>query len=166
MNMVNDIALLILNHPIEMNERINTICIPPPGIVFDEKDCAVGLWKNNIFSSTIPYVFKLKLPIVPREDCVQALRNTRLGSYFQLHQSFLCAGGKNNKDACVGDGGNSLVCPIANQPGRYHQAGIVSWGVGCGDDNVPGVYVNLAKYRNWIDKMMLFNHLDIVSYRY
>lgn len=166
MNMLNDIALLILPEPVELNERVNTICIPPPGIVFDQNDCVVGLWKNNMFSSTIPYVFLLKLPIVPQEECSQALRKTRLGSYFQLHPSFLCAGGENNQDACAGDGGSSLVCPIANQPGRYHQAGIVSWGIDCGTDDLPGVYVNLAKYRDWIDRIMLLFKLNIFSYRY
>lgn len=52
---------------------------------------------------------------------------------------------------CGGDGGSPLVCPISNQPGRYHQVGIVSWGIGCGEHNIPGVYVNLGIFRDWID---------------
>lgn len=33
-------------------------------------------------------------------------------------------------DSCDGDGGSPLVCEIIGSKGHYHQAGIVSWGVG------------------------------------
>ena len=32
------------------------------------------------------------------------------------------------------------------------QAGIVSWGIGCGENNTPAVYANVAKASCWIDK--------------
>ena len=49
-----------------------------------------------------------------------------------------------------GDGGSPLVCPYENQVDRYFQAGIVSWGVGCGEEGVPGVYADLRKGYQWI----------------
>uniref|UniRef100_A0A6P7H8F5 Phenoloxidase-activating factor 2-like n=1 Tax=Diabrotica virgifera virgifera TaxID=50390 RepID=A0A6P7H8F5_DIAVI len=39
------------------------------------------------------------------------------------------AGGEENKDTCKGDGGSPLVCPIPNEPNRFFQMGIVSWGI-------------------------------------
>jgi len=43
---------------------------------------------------------KVNLPVVTRDTCLQALRKTRLGPYFNLHESFICAGGVRGKDTC------------------------------------------------------------------
>lgn len=53
-----------------------------------------------------------------------------------------------------GDGGSPLVCPIEGRENQYEQAGIVSWGIGCGEVHVPGVYANVALFRDWIDEKM------------
>lgn len=43
---------------------------------------------------------KVELPIVPNDECQKRLRNTRLGTYFELDNSFICAGGEKGVDAC------------------------------------------------------------------
>ena len=65
-----------------------------------------------------------------------------------------------------GDGGGPLVCPLRDNPSRYIQAGIVAWGIGCGENGVPGVYANVARAREWIDQKMNFEQLDTNSYQY
>ncbi|KYB28417.1 phenoloxidase-activating factor 2 [Tribolium castaneum] len=155
----NDIALLFLNKPFKV-EKIGTVCIPPPGSVLDNLNCSSATaMKENQTSLKV-----VRLPMVSRDSCVGSLRQSRLGEFFQLHQSFVCAGG-NDEDTCGGDGGSPLICPIPGLPGRYQQAGIVSWGIGCGG-NLPGVYVNLAYFREWIDEVMTQNKFDINSYRF
>ena len=69
-----------------------------------------------------------------------------------LLSRFLCAGGEEGKDACKGDGGGPLVCEVG---GVWQLAGIVSWGLGCGTRDIPGVYVRVGHYSHWIQEMML-----------
>merc|ERR1712226_1818850 len=85
-------------------------------------------------------------------ECQDKLRSTRLGKKFKLDDSFVCAGGINGKDTCKGDGGSPLVCPSQADPNTYIQAGIVAWGVGCGEDGTPGVYADVSQASCWIDQ--------------
>lgn len=91
---------------------------------------------------------EVSVPVISNEECQSKLRKTRLGRYFKLHGGFLCAGGKEGEDSCKGDGGGPLVCFRSDN--SYTVAGLVSWGIDCGQSNVPGVYVNVKKYINWI----------------
>ncbi len=72
-------------------------------------------------------------------------------------------------DTCKGDGGSPLVCPVerSNAPrnnspynddtdgfdedDQYVQAGIVGWGIGCGQEGIPGVYTDVASQLCYID---------------
>lgn len=63
-----------------------------------------------------------------------------------------------------GDGGGPLVCPDPENPQRYIQTGIVAWGIGCAEQNIPGVYANVMKFRTWIDDQMRNLNLDTRDY--
>lgn len=66
---------------------------------------------------------------------------------FKLHPGFVCAGGEEGKDACKGDGGGPMVC---ERGGTWQVVGLVSWGIGCGQNGIPGVYVKVGHYVDWI----------------
>lgn len=53
----------------------------------------IGQYEVNVLKN-------VELPIVPRDKCINALRTTRLGPKFILHDSFICAGGVIGKDTC------------------------------------------------------------------
>ncbi len=38
--------------------------------------------------------------------------------------------------------------------GRMEQVGIVSWGIGCGTDEFPGVYTRISEVKRWIINVM------------
>lgn len=162
----NDIALLFLESPLKLDEGIQTVCLPPPNAKFDLQRCFVSGWGKDVFGKTGSYqaiLKKVELPVVPNAQCQAALRSTRLGPKFVLHNSFMCAGGEVGKDACKGDGGSPLVCLIKGSAQSYHQTGIVSWGIGCGEET-PGVYTDVSGFRNWIDQQMQSRHFDASSY--
>lgn len=50
-----------------------------------------------------------------------------------------------------GDSGGPLVCEFNN---TWVQVGIVSWGIGCGRKDFPGVYTEVSIYKLWIIDQM------------
>lgn len=154
-NLVNDIALIRFDSPVEFNSpHIASVCLPEPQDNFVGQRCWVTGWGKNAFGQQGEYQSVLKevdLPVVSQSECEHAMRSTRLGPYYQLHQGFMCAGGEGGKDACEGDGGSPLVCDVG---GSWKVAGLVSWGIGCGQQGIPGVYASVGHYRHWIDSII------------
>lgn len=160
----NDIALLILAKPVELTENVNTICLPPLNYKFDNQRCVVSGWGKNSENGIYQTILKkVEAPIVPNAVCQRQLRSTILGKYFRLHRSFICAGGENG-DSCKGDGGSPLMCSHPGNDGIYYQVGIVAWGIGCNQLNVPAAYVNVAGLRRWIDHEIKIRNLEMDYY--
>ena len=76
---------------------------------------------------------KVPLSGVESGRCESLLRETRLTKWFQLHETFRCAGGRPGVDVCVGDGGTPLFCRDTSAQNRdeetFVQVGIVAWSV-------------------------------------
>merc|ERR1711915_249808 len=156
-NLQNDWAVLFTSEDFILSSNIDTACLPEPEEDFSGTTCFATGWGKDKFGAEGEYQVVLKeidLPVVDNYQCQERLRQTRLGSKYKLHDSFLCAGGVNGKDTCKGDGGSPLVCPSKYDPNTYVQTGIVAWGVGCGETGTPGVYAGVSKAGCWIDKAM------------
>ena len=151
----NNFALLMMSNKFDIMSHVSPICLPQPGKPPQTPEfCVSHGWGKDKFGSSGKYQEILKevvVPVVSNEQCQKDLReNTRLGQFFELDDSFMCAGGVKGIDTCKGDGGSPLVCQQRNGP--WYQAGIVSWGIGCGERNVPAVYASVASATCWIDK--------------
>merc|ERR1712025_430010 len=154
-NLQNDWAVLFTSEEFILSSHIDTVCLPTPEEEFSGTTCFATGWGKDKFGSAGEYQVVLKeidLPVVDNYQCEDRLRQTRLGEKYKLHDSFLCAGGINGKDTCKGDGGSPLVCPSKYDPSTYVQAGIVAWGIGCGEQGTPGVYADVSKATCWIDQ--------------
>jgi len=154
-NLKNDFAVLFTSQEFELSDHIDTACLPEAGETFAGTTCFATGWGKDKFGAAGEYQVVLKeidLPVVDHDTCQDSLRQTRLGGKFKLHDSFVCAGGVNGKDTCKGDGGSPLVCPSKYDPYTYVQAGIVAWGIGCGEDGTPGVYADVSQATCWIDQ--------------
>jgi len=154
-NHKNNFAVLFLEGTgFDAMSHIAPVCLPPPCVEYKDENCVANGWGKDKFGSDGRYASILKevvYPIVVRNECQEKLRETRLGRFFELDKSFICAGGVKGVDTCKGDGGSPLTCKIHGTKNSWVQAGIVSWGIGCGEEGVPAVYANVAHVVCWID---------------
>ncbi|KAI8042158.1 hypothetical protein M5D96_003460, partial [Drosophila gunungcola] len=142
----NNLALLFLNAPFELQDHIRIIALPEPQSNYDGLHCTAAGWgKKNFGDRDLSNIMKK----------VDLRMRTNLGNSFNLPESLMCAGGDLNKDTCTGDGGSALFCPIgAEDSGLYEQVGIVNWGMECGHQDVPATYTNVAMFRQWIEDQL------------
>ncbi|KAH9637189.1 hypothetical protein HF086_016211 [Spodoptera exigua] len=151
----NDLAILKMDHPVEWTKypHISPACLPDKYTDYSGQRCWTTGWGKDAFGDYGKYQNILKevdVPILSHGQCQQQLRQTRLGYNYELNPGFTCAGGEEGKDACKGDGGGPLVC---ERSGTWQIVGVVSWGIGCGQPGVPGVYVKVAHYLDWISQI-------------
>ncbi|KAI9557101.1 hypothetical protein GHT06_016899 [Daphnia sinensis] len=157
-NLQNDIAVLTLEQPVNLasTPHINPVCPANFQANYVGRRCLVAGWGKDAFGppGNFQYILKkVDVPVLDSNDCEQRLRRTRLGPFFQLSRSsFVCAGGEAGKDACTGDGGSPLVCEVN---GRFELVGLVAWGIGCAEQSLPGVYVNVRSYADWLNSELV-----------
>ncbi|CAH1979410.1 unnamed protein product [Acanthoscelides obtectus] len=153
----NDIALLKLHGQAELKEGVCLVCLPARGVSHAAgKRCTVTGYGYMGEAGPIPLrVREAEIPIVSDAECIRKV-NAVTEKIFILPASSFCAGGEEGNDACQGDGGGPLVC---QDDGFYELAGLVSWGFGCGRQDVPGVYVKVSSFIGWINQIISVNNL-------
>jgi secreted trypsin-like serine protease len=141
--LLNDIALLELSTPIIIGgSGAGTTAVIPlatssMGSLAGQAATVTG-WGNTSSTSEV-WPFELY------EVSVPVISNTACSAYYgNIPATYLCAYAS-GKDSCQGDSGGPLV--INN--GQWVLAGIVSWGVGCGEN--PGVYTRVSQYVSWVN---------------
>lgn len=161
--LINDIALIIVEEPFKWSRFVNPICLPTQSqYISTRSNCMASGWgKDARFGTYQRQLKKIDLSIVERKACQRFLRATRLGPFYQIDYSLLCAGGL-SRDTCKGDGGSPLVCEMQQTKNRFYQCGIVAGGIGCGR-RIPALYVNVAYFTNWIKQQMIFFNLHSLA---
>ncbi|XP_067004601.2 phenoloxidase-activating factor 2 isoform X2 [Anabrus simplex] len=162
----NDIALLVVDQPFQDADNVGIVCLPELGAIFNSQRCLATGWGRDSYGKLGRMHTTLRsvdVPIIDHTSCQERLRKTRLGIFFKLDKTFMCAGGERDKDTCQGDGGGPLMCQSQVNPERYIQVGIVSWGIGCKDSNVPAVYTSLVALKPWIDNKFSELGINVVT---
>lgn len=105
---------------------------------------------------------EVNIPIWSNSDCRQKYGHAAPGG---IVEHMLCAG-QANRDSCSVSFSRSIkICmeyngsiqgdsggPLMVNHGKWTQVGIVSWGIGCGKGQYPGVYTRVEKFLPWIYK--------------
>jgi len=106
-----------------------------------------GWGRLSEYGQISPVLREVRLPIISNSKCMRMYRNS--GQNEWIPKIFICAGtAKGGQDSCEGDSGGPMV--VKGKDGRWQLAGIISWGIGCGDRNRPGVYTRISEFKSWI----------------
>ncbi|XP_071983439.1 transmembrane protease serine 6 isoform X2 [Engystomops pustulosus] len=140
-----DVALVQLDHPVPLTSpHVQPICLPASTHHFPTgSTCWLTGWGSaNEYGPTSDYLQKTDLKIISQDICSDLY-------HYQISPRMFCAGySDGTKDACQGDSGSPLVCKAPG--GRWFQAGLVSWGAGCGIPKYFGVYSRITRLVGWI----------------
>jgi len=137
----NDLALLKLDRPFDLNECVNTACLPaaeaPVG-----KTCWITGWGNMRNGGSRPQI----LQEASTEIHAQSTCSSSMGSNM-VSDDMVCVLGTFNgqqTSACNGDSGGPLVC---EEGGQWFVQGATSWGRGCSGYSI---YNRAAYNQAWI----------------
>jgi len=158
-NVINDIALIKLSAPLSNHTLKMIEPTQMDGLVAGDLLTAIGFGVLDDVNFTTPDVLQeVQLSLWDHDACNDVY--SFLGGINETH---LCAGSPNNgvQDSCFGDSGGPLVANIA---GEWRLTGIVSWGIGCGLPDFPGVYTKASLYGDWVNSVASSINIDTFSF--
>lgn len=143
----NDMCLLKLSSTVTFTNFIRPVCLAAPGSSFHAGATSwVTGWGSISSGVSLPSPQTLQEVDVPVVGNRQCNCNNGVGS---ITDNMICAGlSAGGKDSCQGDSGGPMV---SKQGTRWIQSGVVSFGKGCAQANLPGVYARVSQYQTWIN---------------
>ncbi|KAF5283017.1 hypothetical protein FQA39_LY04888 [Lamprigera yunnana] len=154
-SLIYNVALMIVKETFDLKPNVMTICLLSESEVdlsiYHTKCVATGWGKNIPTGSFRRKMKKIDYALINYKTCERRLRHSFLGMQFNLNRCFVCGRNMKYYDLCVGDTGGPLVCPISENPLRFHQVGITAWQIDC-HANFATVFTKVTYVKNWIDK--------------
>lgn len=169
----NDIALIKLAQPVEYGDGTNAVDLGTDALYqslvgtkatvtgwgytydigkFKEKYPGVDVDESVLAPNDLQEVD------VPVQDLEKCRANYASLGGISVPDGQLCAGLKvGGKDSCQGDSGGPLVAKDPSSSKGYRQVGVVSWGVGCAQAKLFGIYTRTDFYLDWIKSTITSN---------
>lgn len=145
----NDLALLKLDRSLQYMPHVAAICLPPDttGNLVGTNATVTG-WGRLSEGGVLPSLLQeVQVPIVSNDKCKSMFQAAGRNEF--IPGIFMCAGYETGgRDSCQGDSGGPLQ--VKDPSGRWMLAGIISWGIGCAEPNLPGVCTRITKFKPWI----------------
>ncbi|RLO10927.1 hypothetical protein DYB28_009528 [Aphanomyces astaci] len=136
-----DIGVLIL----ECDSKFPVVEVSFDTVAADTPTVVRGWGTTGSEGSMSKVLLEVGLDTINQEQCTKWMAN---GSDVAVDASMLCSGGKEGEDACQGDSGGPLTVETS---GSVKLVGVVSWGIGCAEQNKPGVYSRVSMARDFIE---------------
>ncbi|CAB9506600.1 Vitamin K-dependent protein C (Fragment) [Seminavis robusta] len=147
-------ALLAQDGPVYNRQYLPATGSPPPPVAMEV--LGFGSMSDN---ANVPadVLRQVQIPFLSRDDCLNYFSET------DVLPDMVCAGYvlTGGPDACRGDSGGPLIHypmeTVTDSSGTVIETkvvprlvGVISWGVGCGRRDFPGVYIYIPHYRDFI----------------
>ncbi|XP_053673750.1 proclotting enzyme [Anopheles nili] len=146
----NDVAVLSMDQPVSFTNQVRPICLPAADSTraYNGLTATVVGWGSLRENGPQPAILQeVNLPIWTNSECRVKYGPAAPGG---IIDTMLCAG-QAAKDSCSGDSGG----PLMVNDGKWTQVGVVSWGIGCGKGQYPGVYTRVTSFLPWIKKNII-----------
>jgi trypsin len=141
----NDICLLILEEPVELNDKVAVIGLPESmAEPADGDELVASGWGTLSSGGMAPdTLYWVTVPFVNDDLCGDAYGQD------SIVPSMICAGNIDDGgvDTCQGDSGGPLMTAD-----RSALVGLSSWGRGCALAGYPGVYTQVSHFVDWINE--------------
>lgn len=150
-NIVNDIAFLILDEPLEFNDNVQAIKVASASDVpsADPRACTASGWGNAVIGNpSSKYMNFVDMDYIDDADCEDMWSD--VANVFG--EQNVCAGtDAGGESVCQGDSGGPLICKTTTSD-DYVLFGATSWGSGyeCGEKGRPAVWAEVPYFADWI----------------
>lgn len=156
--------MIRLQEAVKFNDKIQPACLP-----MDEKyplDRNVPVWtagwgKTSVIGSVSKRLNNIQVQLYDSSAC----------SFISLYHgirdwsNYLCAGElEGGKDSCQGDSGGPLFIKQKNgKIQKFVLIGITSFGIGCAEPGLAGVYTKVGPYLSWIKEISMANKSQLAK---
>lgn len=144
-NVEFDIAVIKVRKNFIFDRYVQPIGLTSTQVPEGQKCVVAGFGATVTGAQTSKHLMYADIRINSHAYCEKKFENIVMIKYYMI-----CGGAFDSGDSCNGDSGSGLVCD-----GKV--SGIVSFGRNCSTEGVPGVYISVYHFSDWIMKASAYH---------